>query len=114
MWTAFECTLCPVPSCPAFEPNLTHSEYSQPLLHIQYNRTPSLRAIATLAMFRCRRITTHCGLSCFHQQETQQRAALLGNAYQPLMTRAGIFGRNQSDIAADLLAAPKPFRSSDD
>jgi hypothetical protein len=55
MWTAFSFTPCPVPSCPACEPNLTHSAYSQPFRHIQYNRTPSLRAIATLAMFRCRR-----------------------------------------------------------
>src|ERR1700689_3631333 len=60
------------------------------------------------------RVTTRCCLSCFDQQETQQRAALLGDAAQPLMTRAGIFRRNQSDIAADLLAAPKPLRSSDD
>jgi len=54
MWTAFSFTPCPVPSCPACEPNLTHSAYSQPFRHIQYNRTPSLRAMATLAIFRCR------------------------------------------------------------
>jgi hypothetical protein len=58
------------------------------------------------------RITTRCRLSRFHQQETQQRAALLGDAAEPLMTRAGIFRRNQADVAADLLAAPKPFRRS--
>src|ERR1700679_96380 len=60
------------------------------------------------------RVTTRCRLSCFEQQETPQRAALLVNAPQLLMPRAGIFCRNQSDIAADLLAAPKPLRSSDD
>src|SRR5580692_13022153 len=52
-------------------------------------------------------ITPCCGLGCFDQQETQQRAALLGDAAEPLMTRAGIFRRNQSDIAADLLAPRK-------
>ncbi|MGA7554812.1 MAG: hypothetical protein WBW54_13795, partial [Candidatus Acidiferrales bacterium] len=29
---------------------MTQSAYSQPFRHIQYNRTPSLRAMATLAM----------------------------------------------------------------
>src|SRR6266436_2668634 len=43
-------------SCPACEPNSTDCEYSQPLRHIQYNRTATLRAIATLAMRRSRRI----------------------------------------------------------
>jgi hypothetical protein len=32
------------------------AEYSQPFRHIQYNRTASLRPIATLAMLLCRRI----------------------------------------------------------
>ena len=49
-------TPCPVPSCPAYEPNSIDGEYSRPLRHIQYKRTPSLRPIATLAMLRCRRI----------------------------------------------------------
>ena len=31
-------------------------EYPQPFRHIQYNRTASLRPIATLAMLLCRRI----------------------------------------------------------
>src|SRR5450631_1283252 len=34
-------------------------------------------------------ITTHCRLGCFHQQETQQRTALLGDVSQTLMTRTG-------------------------
>src|ERR1700691_1029025 len=59
------------------------------------------------------RITACCGLGCFHQQETQQRTALLGDVSQPLMTGTGILLRNQSHIAADLLAPTKPFRSSD-
>ena len=40
------------------------------------------------------RITTRCRLRCFDQQETQQRAALLGDAAQTLTTRAGILRRN--------------------
>src|SRR6202161_2247695 len=59
------------------------------------------------------RITACCGLGCFHQQETQQITALLGDVSQPLMTGTGILLRNQSHIAADLLAPTKPFRSSD-
>jgi hypothetical protein len=34
---------------------IMHCAYSQPFRHIQYNRTPSLRAMPTLAMFLCRR-----------------------------------------------------------
>src|SRR4029077_5435841 len=45
-----------VPSCPAYEPNSSNGEYSQPFRHIQYNRTASLRPIATLAMLWCRRM----------------------------------------------------------
>ena len=51
------------------------------------------------------RITTRCGLCCFSQQETQQRAALLGDVAQPLMAGTGVLPGNQSHIAADLLAA---------
>ena len=71
-YTAFYCTPCPVPSCPGCEPNLTHSAYSQPFRHIQYNRTASLRAMATLAMFRCRR-----SARCMYRrlQSASQRAA---------------------------------------
>src|SRR5882762_9292117 len=47
--TAFYFAPCPVPSS-------TDCEYSQPLRHIQYKRTASLRPIATLAMLLCRRI----------------------------------------------------------
>jgi hypothetical protein len=59
---------CLVPSCPAYEPNSNEGEYSQPFRHIQYNRIPILRPIATLAMLLCRRIARwmyrrrQCGL----------------------------------------------------
>jgi hypothetical protein len=55
-WTVFYFAPCPVPSCPAYEPNSIDGEYSQQFRHIQYKRTPSLRPIATLAMLLCRRI----------------------------------------------------------
>ena len=54
--SVFYFTPCPVPSCPAYEPNSSDCEYSQPFRHIQYKRTASLRPIATLAMLLCRRI----------------------------------------------------------
>jgi len=55
-WAVFYFTPCPVPSCPAYEPNSNDGEYSQPFRHIQYKRIASLRPIATLAMLLCRRI----------------------------------------------------------
>ena len=60
------------------------------------------------------RIPTRCGLRCFSQQETQQRAALLGDVSQPLMASTRVLARDQSDITADLLAALEPLRSPDD
>jgi len=54
--TALYFTSCPVPSCPAYEPNSNDCEYLQPFRHIQYNRTANRRPIATLAMLLCRRI----------------------------------------------------------
>src|ERR1700689_2658298 len=53
------------------------------------------------------RITTRCCLCCFPQQETQKRTALLRDVSQPLMAGTGVLRRNQSDIAANLLAALK-------
>src|SRR6266403_5621247 len=60
------------------------------------------------------RIPTRCDLRCFPQQETKQRATLLGDVSQPLMASTGVLARDQSDIAADLLAALEPLRSPDD
>jgi hypothetical protein len=60
------------------------------------------------------RITTGRYLCCFYQQETQQGAALFGDVPQPLMACTGILFRDQSHIAADLLAALEPLRSSYD
>jgi hypothetical protein len=54
--TVFYVPPCPVPSCPAYEPNSNDCEYSHPFRHIQYNRTASLRPMATLAMLLCRRM----------------------------------------------------------
>lgn len=55
-FTVFYFPTCPVPSCPAYEPNSIEGEYSLPLRHIQYKRTPRRRTIATLAMLLCRRM----------------------------------------------------------
>ena len=52
----FYCTPCLTTSCPACEPNSNDGEYSHPFRHIQYNRIPIRRPIATLAMLLCRRI----------------------------------------------------------
>ena len=60
------------------------------------------------------RIPTRCGLRCCSQQETQQRAALLGDVSQPLMASTGVLARDQSDIAADLFAALEPLRCPND
>jgi hypothetical protein len=56
MFTVFYFPPCPVPSCPAYEPNSNDGEYAHPFRHIQYKRTPSLRPIAILAMLLFRRI----------------------------------------------------------
>ena len=55
-FTVFYCPPLPIPSFPACEPNSRDGEYSWPFRHIQYKRAPILRPIATLAMFRCRRM----------------------------------------------------------
>jgi hypothetical protein len=54
--TMFYFPPCPVPGCPAYEPNSNDGEYSQPFRHIQYKRTAKGHPIATLAMLLCRRI----------------------------------------------------------
>jgi hypothetical protein len=50
----------------------------------------------------------------FHQQEAQQRVALLADMSNPSPISAGIPTRCQSQLACDLLATPKPFRAPDD
>ncbi len=51
------------------------------------------------------RVLTHRCLRCFSQQIAQQSVALLADMSQPLLASTGVFARNQSHIAADLLAA---------
>jgi hypothetical protein len=60
------------------------------------------------------RITTYGRLCCLHQQEAQQRTALLANVSQPLFAATRVLARNQPHIAADLLGASKPRWRSDD
>src|ERR1700676_2133293 len=59
-------------------------------------------------------IRTHRRLSCLHQQEPQQSAALFADVSQSLPVCTGILSRNQSYVASDLLAALEPLRSPDD
>src|SRR6266852_7402599 len=85
--TVFYFTPCPVPSCPAYEPNSNDCEYSLPFRHIQYKRTARRRPIATLAMLLWPthrqvhvatsplRIASCCRLGGLHQQEAQQGVA---------------------------------------
>ena len=56
------------------------------------------------------RIATDGSLCRFHQQETQQRVALLANMPQPLTIGAGVFTGNESQVAANLLAASETLR----
>jgi len=53
--TMFYFSPCPVPGCPAYEPNSNDGEYSQPFRHIQYKRTAKRRSIAGNAL-----VSTHC------------------------------------------------------
>src|SRR5271167_1169614 len=60
------------------------------------------------------RIATYGSLCCFHQQETQQSVPLLTDMSQPLTIGTGVFTGNQPQVAANLLAASKTLRRSDD
>ena len=53
-------------------------------------------------------------LGRLHQQEAQQGIALLADVTQSLLASTGVFTRNHPHVGADLLAALKPRRSSDD
>src|SRR5712671_853694 len=50
------------------------------------------------------RIVARRRLSRFHQQKAQKRTALFADLAQPLFSAAGIFTRNQAEVAAHLLA----------
>src|SRR6202049_3057864 len=55
-YSVLYCTPWPGSSLPACEPNFLTCSYSHPLRHIQYKRMANRRAMATLAIFRPRRI----------------------------------------------------------
>src|SRR6516164_3992894 len=55
-----------------------------------------------------------CYLGRLHQQEAQQRIALFADVTQSLFASTGFLTRNHAHVRADLLAALKPSRSSDD
>jgi hypothetical protein len=60
------------------------------------------------------RITTHGRLCGLHQQEAQQRIALLANVSQPLLAATRVLARYQTRIAANLFCTSKPRWRSDD
>jgi hypothetical protein len=53
-------------------------------------------------------------LGRLYQQERQQCVALLGDVSEAPRVRAGIFTRNQSQVAAKLFAATKALRHPGD
>jgi hypothetical protein len=59
------------------------------------------------------RIAAHRHLRGFHQQEVQQRVALLADVAQPSPVSAGFLRRHQPHVAGDLLRALEAFRRSD-
>ena len=59
-------------------------------------------------------IATHRDLRRFHRQKTQQGVALLTDVSQAAMFSAGIFLRDQTEIAGDLFAAVEALRFSED
>ena len=119
-------TPCPIPSCPAYEPNSIAGEYSQPFRHIQYKRTPSLRPMATLAMLWCRRIakwryrrrqsgwlrTAACAASTSKKRNKELPCLVMcpSRCLPPLEILAG----NHPHVVADLLASMKSTWSSND
>ena len=60
------------------------------------------------------RMNTRRRLGRLHQQEAQQGTTLLADVPQPLFAPTGRLTRNHSHVRADLLAALKPRRCSDD
>jgi hypothetical protein len=59
-------------------------------------------------------MNARCRLGFLHQQEPQQGTARLGNVSQSLLASTGVLTRDHPYVRADLLAAWKPSRSSDD
>ena len=59
-------------------------------------------------------VATRRSLRRFHQQEAQQRVALLADVPQPLLAATGVLAGYHPHIVADLLATMKSTRSSND
>src|SRR6266550_4082597 len=83
----------------AFEPNSTNCEYCQWFRHIQYNRTPSFLAMATLAILfspriiRCRYLRRQSGL---HRAAACVRAFPRSNRIQPTANIANCFATSST------------------
>ena len=91
---------------------------------IQNNCTANRRAMATFAIFPSApqhqmkvfaaplRQAAHCHLRRLHQQEAQDRTALLGDVSQAPAIPTGLFQRHQPQITRHLLAAVKARSAS--
>jgi hypothetical protein len=60
------------------------------------------------------RVVTRSCLGSLHQQEAQQRVALLADVPEPLLAATGILAGDHSHVVADLLVTMKSTRSSND
>jgi len=74
-------------------------EYAQ-----HYNWNPYCRAYSDPALGITHQKTDMCRL---HQQRTYERVALLADPAQPMTVAAGVFPRDQAEIAGHLLPAGK-------
>jgi hypothetical protein len=125
-WTTLYFTPCPSTSFPAFEPNLTNCEYCQLFRHIQYRRTASFLAMATLAILFSRRIIRcvyrrrqsglHRAAACAASTNKKRNNALPCLLMCPSLCRPALESSpgNEPRVAADLLATRKPIRCPND
>src|SRR5207253_10180457 len=107
------------------EPPCSLSPRSRRACHCGARRTPTPSATFTRLESLTRpenlvsgtsplRIDSCCRLGCLHQQEAQQGIALFADVPQSLFASTGLLIRNHAHVRADLLAAVKTLRSSDD
>ena len=73
-----------------------------------------LEGALEIVVANAQHVPPYRGLRCFHQKETQQRAALFADMTRPSAVATGVFFRNQTHITRDLLATSKPLNLSDD
>src|ERR1700733_11166899 len=59
-------------------------------------------------------VVPNCDLRCLHQQETQERVALLADVSQPLFAGARVLAGNKTQIASNLFSTTKTLWRPDD